>query len=97
MSVQLIGNRVAIEPFEASNKTSGGIFLPEESKQKVTKGFVRYVGPGSKVDGQWDPCPVKPGDTVLFDQYAGSPISVTGHDKDLIVMRDTDIIGILED
>ena len=98
MSVELIGNRVAIEPFDAAKKTAGGIILPEESKHKVTKGQVRYVGPGNKLDnGEWDPCPVKPGDTVLFDQYAGNAISVTGFEKDLLVMRDSDIIGILKD
>ncbi|XP_057422253.1 10 kDa chaperonin, mitochondrial-like [Lotus japonicus] len=88
-------NRVLIEKILPPTKTSGGILLPEKSSQ-LNSGKVIAVGPGSRDRaGNLIPVSVKEGDQVLLPEYGGSQIKLD--DKEFLLFRDEDILGILRD
>ena len=98
MSIKLkpLGNRVVVEPVEQEEVTAGGIVLPETAKEKPQKGMVLSVGPGERDDdGEFVPLEVKEGDKVLFAKYSGTEIKVDG--KKLLIMRESDLLAIVED
>ena len=78
-----------VEPAAAETKTAGGIYIPDTAKEKPQKGTVLAVGPG-KVD---EPTTVKVGDVVLYGKYSGTELNVEG--KDLLIMRESDILAII--
>ncbi len=82
-------DRVIIEPAKVNNVTSGGIIIPDASKEKPIQGLVIACGKGK----EGEPITVKKGDTVLYGKHAGNPITVDG--KDLLIMREQDILAIL--
>lgn len=91
-----LDDRVLVEREEASQKTSGGIFIPGTASETPTRGTVVSVGPGHKgKKGLLRPTDVKPGQRVIFSKYSGNEIHLG--DKDYIIMRETDIIGIVEE
>ena len=95
MSLKPLGNRVVIEPLEAEEITAGGIVLPETAKEKPQKGKVIAAGPGERDDdGDYIALDVKEGDTVLFAKYAGTELKLDG--KKLLILRETDLLGIIE-
>jgi chaperonin GroES len=85
-----LGDRVVVEPAPAEEKTSSGIIIPDTAKEKPQKGVVLAVGKG-KVD---EPMTVKVGDTVLYGKYGGTELKIDG--KDLLMMRESDIFGIIK-
>lgn len=90
-----LGDRVVVEPVEQEEKTASGIILPETAKEKPQEGIVLAVGPGRY--GEEDeriPMEVKEGDRVLFAKYAGTEIKL--EDKKLLILRESDILAILE-
>ncbi|MBF0138483.1 MAG: co-chaperone GroES [Magnetococcus sp. DMHC-1] len=88
-------DRVVVERIEQDEKTSGGIIIPDTAKEKPIQGRILAVGKGAiGDDGQLRPMSVKEGDRVLFAKYSGSEVKVDG--KELLIMRETDIMGILE-
>jgi chaperonin GroES len=91
MSVKFkpLADRVLIEAAPAEQKTASGIIIPDTAKEKPLQGKVIAVGPG-KVD---EPVTVKKGDLVLYGQYSGTEIKLEG--KDYLIMRESDIYGIL--
>ncbi len=96
MSIALkpLGNRVVIEPIDEDEKTAGGIYLPENAKEKPQRGTVLAIGPGERDDaGKRIPMDVAAGDQVLFAKYAGSEIKIDG--KKLLIMRESDLLGII--
>ena len=98
MSIKLkpLGNRVVVEPVEQEDVTAGGIVLPETAKEKPQKGMVLSVGPGERDDdGEFISMEVKEGDKVLFAKYSGTEIKVDG--KKLLIMRESDLLAIVED
>ncbi len=84
-----INDRVVVKPAPADAKTSGGIIIPDNAKEKPQKGKVVAVGPGKENQKMT----VKKGDTVLYGKYAGQEISHDG--EDLLIMREDDILVIL--
>ena len=84
-----LADRVLIEPAIAEQVTSSGIIIPDSAKEKPLKGKIIAAG-GGKVD---EPMTVKVGDEVLFGQYSGTEIKLDG--KTLLIMRESDIYGIL--
>jgi chaperonin GroES len=84
-----INDRVVVKPAPADEKTSGGIIIPDNAKEKPQRGTVVAVGPG-KADHKMT---VKKGDTVLYGKYAGQEISYEG--KDYLIMREDDILVIV--
>ena len=85
-----LGDRVVVEPAPAEEKTSSGIIIPDTAKEKPQKGVVLAVGKG-KVD---EPMTVKVGDTVLYGKYGGTELKIDG--KDLLIMRESDIFGVIK-
>lgn len=95
MKFRPLHDRVVVEPLEADDKTSGGIIIPDTAKEKPQQGKVIAVGPGARgEDGKVNPLDVKKGNTVLYGKWSGTEVSVEG--KDLLIMRESDIMGILE-
>jgi chaperonin GroES len=84
-------NYVLLERIEEDNKTAGGIIIPDTAKEKPSTGTVIAAGPGLKDD----PMSVKPGDSVLFGKWASSANEVKLDGKDYILIKETDILGIL--
>ena len=89
-------DRVLIERTEAPSQTASGLFLPETAKEKPAEGVVVAIGNGRVSDkGEVKPLTVKVGDKVLFGKYAGTEIKVSGEDR--LILREDDILGIIED
>ncbi|MBK7007226.1 MAG: co-chaperone GroES [Saprospiraceae bacterium] len=84
-----INDRVVIKPAPADEKTSGGIIIPDNAKEKPQRGTVIAVGPGKENHKMT----VKKGDTVLYGKYAGQEINYKG--DDYLIMREDDILVII--
>ena len=90
-----LGNRVLVRRLEEKETVKGGIILPETAKKKQEMTEVVAVGPGKKTqDGKLLPMPVKVGDVVLVDKYAGQEITL--NDEEFVVVRGDDIVAIIE-
>jgi len=88
--------RVIIRRLEAEEKTAGGIVLPDTAKEKPQKGEVVAVGPGKLLDsGERAKPELKAGDKILFGKYSGSEVKVEG--EELLIMRESDVLAILEE
>jgi chaperonin GroES len=91
-----LGDRVVLERESAEEKTAGGIVLPDTAKDKPQRGRVISVGEGRLLkDGKRHPLEVQKGDRVLFSSYAGDEFKLDGNE--LVLMREDDILAILED
>jgi len=95
-SIRPLDDRIVIEPLEKEEKTSGGIFLPDTAKEKPQRGRVIAVGPGKMLDdGERAHMCVSAGDLVLFAKYGGTEVRVEG--KDLIILRETDVLARIDE
>jgi len=95
MKFKPLRDRVLVKYSEESEKTAGGLYIPDTAKEKSQKGQVVAVGPGKVTeDGKLQPISVKVGDTVLFDKYSGS--KVTMDDVEYLIIREEDILGVVE-
>ncbi len=95
MTLKPLGDRVLIEPTEREERTASGIILPETAKEKPQEGRVLAIGPGRRdEDGKYVAMDVKTGDTVLFAKYAGTEVKI--EDKKLLILKETDILAIVE-
>ncbi|TVR39690.1 MAG: co-chaperone GroES [Cryomorphaceae bacterium] len=90
VNVKPLADRVLVEPAPAEEKTASGIIIPDTAKEKPQRGTVIAAGKG-KPD---EPMTVKEGDTVMYGQYAGTEIKLNG--KSYLIMRESDIFGIIE-
>jgi chaperonin GroES len=90
-----LGDRVLVERQTADEKTAGGIFLPDNAKEKPQIGKVVAVGDGRTAkDGKKTPLQVKPGDKVYFTSWAGEDYKPAG--ENLVVMREEDILAVID-
>jgi len=95
MGFRPLHDRVLIRRVEAEEKTSGGIIIPDTAKEKPMEGEVVAVGPGARgEDGKLQPLDVKAGDRVLFGKWSGTEVKLDG--EDLIIMKESDIMGVLD-
>ncbi|NWF68061.1 MAG: co-chaperone GroES [Chloroflexi bacterium] len=96
MKIRPLGDRVLVEPIEQEETIAGGMLvLPETAKEKPQQGNVVAVGAGRHdEDGERIPMDVKAGDKVLFAKYAGTEVKIDG--KKYLIMKEADILGILE-
>ncbi|MBI3561236.1 MAG: co-chaperone GroES [Gammaproteobacteria bacterium] len=95
MNIRPLHDRVIVRRLEEERKTAGGIVIPDTATEKPVQGEVMAVGKGKILDnGQARPLDVKKGDKILFGKFAGSEVKVDG--KELLVMREEDIMGVLE-
>ena len=94
MNIQPLADRVIVERVDAMEKSAGGLYIPDTAKEKPQEGKVIAVGKGKrKDDGSIIPMDVKKGDRILFGKYSGNDVTVDG--KEYIIMREDDILGIL--
>jgi len=95
MGFRPLHDRVLVRRVEAEEKTAGGIIIPDTAKEKPMEGEIVAVGPGARgEDGKIQPLDVKPGDRVLFGKWSGTEVKLDG--EDLIIMKETDIMGIID-
>lgn len=93
--IRPLDDRVVVEALEQDEKTPGGIFLPETAKEKPQQGKILATGPGKQLDsGERAAMNVKKGDVVLFAKYSGSEVEVDG--KELLIMRESDLLAVIE-
>ena len=95
MQIRPLHDRVIVKRLESERTTAAGIVIPDSAGEKPDQGEVLAVGPGKRDDsGKIIPMDVKVGDRVLFGKYAGQTVKVDG--EELLVMREEDIMGVLE-
>jgi chaperonin GroES len=95
MGFRPLHDRVLVRRVEAEEKTAGGIIIPDTAKEKPMEGEIVAVGPGARgEDGKLQPLDVKAGDRVLFGKWSGTEVKLDG--EDLIIMKETDIMGIID-
>src|SRR5919199_1016092 len=88
-------DRVLIRRVEQEAKTAGGIIIPDTAKEKPMEGEVIAVGPGARDEtGKLQPLDVKAGDRVLFGKWSGTEVRIDG--EDLMVMKESDLLGVIE-
>ena len=90
-----LGDRVLVKRVEEEEKSRGGIIIPDTAKEKPMEGEVIAVGPGARSeDGKIHPLDVKTGDRILFGKWSGTEVKLDG--EELIVMKESDIMGVIE-
>lgn len=96
MKFRPLHDRVVVRRIEAEEKTAGGIIIPDTAQEKPQQGEVIAVGPGARGDdNELIPLDVKVGDRVLFGKWSGTEVKIDG--EDLLIMKESDIMGVLED
>jgi len=96
LKIRPLGDRVVVEPLEAQEKTKGGIILPDTAKEKPQQGKIIAVGKG-RIDenGKHVPMEVKVGDVILYGKYSGTEVTID--DKEYVILREEDILAIVEE
>ena len=95
MTFRPLGDRVLVRRVEEEEKTRGGIIIPDTAKEKPQEGEVIAVGPGARDEnGKLQPLDVKVGDRILFGKWSGTEVKLGG--EDLLIMKESDILGVLE-
>jgi len=95
MKFRPLHDRVLIRRVESEEKTAGGIIIPDTAKEKPMEGEVIAAGPGARgEDGKLQPMDLKAGDRVLFGKWSGTEVKLDG--EELIIMKESDIMGVLD-
>ncbi len=94
MHFRPLHDRVVIEPLDREEKTAGGIIVPDTAQEKPMRGKVLATGPGARnEDGALLPMELKKGDNVLYGKFSGTEVKID--DKEVLIMRESDVMGIL--
>ena len=95
MKIRPLQDRILIKRVESEEKTASGIIIPDTAKEKPAEGEVMAVGNGKLNDkGERVPVELKVGDRVLFSKYGGTDVKIEG--EDYLIMREDDVLGVLE-
>ena len=95
MAFRPLHDRVVVRRLDSEEKTKGGIIIPDTAKEKPSEGVIVSVGPGARDEnGKINALDVKAGDRVLFGKWSGTEVKLNG--EDLIIMKESDIMGIIE-
>lgn len=95
MKLRPLGDRVLVERLEIQEQIKGGIIIPDTAKEKPQEGKVIAVGSGKRLEsGEIKPLEVKEGNKILFGKYSGTEVKL--NDKEYLIMREDDILGIIE-
>jgi chaperonin GroES len=95
MKFRPLHDRVVVRRLEEEERTKGGIIIPDTAKEKPQQGEVIAVGPGARNEqGQLVALDVKEGDRILFGKWSGTEVKIDG--EDLLIMKESDILGVLE-
>ncbi|MEM8958649.1 MAG: co-chaperone GroES [Pseudomonadota bacterium] len=96
MAFKPLQDRVLVRRVEGEEKTKGGLIIPDNAKEKPAEGLVVSCGDGARKDsGELIEMSVKPGDKILFGKWSGTEVSING--EELLIMKESDILGIIED
>ena len=94
MSFRPLHDRVVVRRIDAEEKTKGGIIIPDNAKEKPSEGMVVAVGPGARDDSGKIVSPdVKAGDRILFGKWSGTEVKLD--DQELLIMKESDIMGVI--
>ena len=95
MKFRPLHDRVVLERIDAEEKTAGGIIIPDTAKEKPQQGEIIAAGPGARNEqGQLVPLDVKAGDRVLFGKWSGTEVKIDG--EELLIMKESDVLGIID-
>lgn len=95
MHFRPLHDRVVVRRIDADHKTKGGIIIPDTAQEKPQEGEVVSVGPGALNEkGERVALELKPGDRVLFGKWSGTEVKIEG--EDLLIMKESDIMGVIE-
>jgi chaperonin GroES len=95
MKFRPLHDRVVVKRADAETKSAGGIIIPDTAGEKPQQGEIIAVGPGGRDEaGKLTPLDVKKGDKVLFGKWSGTEVKIDG--KDLLIMKESDIMGVLD-
>jgi len=95
MSFRPLHDRVLVKRVEEATTTKGGIIIPDTAQEKPQEGEVIAVGGGAiKDDGAVRPLDVKPGDRILFGKWSGTEVTIDG--DELLIMKESDVLGVIE-
>ncbi len=95
MAFKPLHDRVLVRRVESDEKTKGGLIIPDSAKEKPAEGEVIACGEGARKDsGELIEMAVKPGDRILFGKWSGTEVSIDG--EELLIMKESDILGIIE-
>lgn len=95
MKFRPLHDRVVVKRLESDTKTKGGIIIPDTAKEKPQEGEVIAVGPGARDDsGKVVALDVKAGDRILFGKWSGTEVKIEG--EDFLIMKESDIMGVIE-
>ena len=95
MALTPLHDRVLVRRLESEEKTAGGLIIPDSAKEKPSEGVVVSVGPGARdEDGKHITPDVKANDRVLFGKWSGTEVKIDG--EDLLIMKESDIMGVIE-
>lgn len=94
-NIKPLGDRVVVKPEEADEQTESGLYIPDTAQEKPQRGSVTAVGPGRVENGTQIDMTVEEGDKVLYSKYAGTEITLDG--QDYLIVRESDILGTIED
>jgi chaperonin GroES len=95
MKFRPLHDRVALKRVDSETKTAGGIIIPDTAAEKPQQGEVIAVGPGARDEaGKLVPIGVKAGDKVLFGKWSGTEVKIDG--QELLIMKESDIMGVIE-
>ena len=96
MKFRPLSDRVVIRRVEEESKTAGGLIIPDTAKEKPSQGIVVSVGPGGRDEnGHEVKMTLKENDRVLFGKWAGTEVKIAG--EDLLIMREADVLGVIEE
>jgi chaperonin GroES len=96
MQFRPLHDRVVVRRVDAEEKTAGGIIIPDTAKEKPQQGEIIAAAPGARDEsGKLQPLDVKVGDRVLFGKWSGTEVRMDG--EDLLIMKESDVMGVLEE
>jgi len=96
MKFRPLHDRVVVRRIDEDERTRGGIIIPDTAKEKPQQGQVVATGPGAADEaGKVQPLDVNPGDRVLFGKWSGTEVTIDG--EELLIMKESDILGVLEE
>src|SRR3954454_9598911 len=95
MKFRPLHDRVVVRRVDADEKTKGGIIIPDTAKEKPQEGEIVAAGPGARDEsGKLVPLDLKAGDRILFGKWSGTEVKIAG--EDLLIMKESDIMGVIE-
>jgi len=94
LKIRPLEDRVVVEPFEAEQRTAGGIVLPDSAREKPQQGKVIAVGPGKLLEksGERGQMSLKVGDQVFYGKYSGTEIEIDG--EEYVILRESDVLAV---